>query len=72
LKKPFKEVQGIQGIYIMLTYCAIIVSQICARSAGQSATIPLLVGLIFCNIEQNKSQLLDNGLKTILGFNLLV
>jgi len=56
----------------MLTYCAIIVSQICARSAGQSATIPLLVGLIFCNIEQNKSQLLDNGLKTILGFNLLV
>tara|TARA_B100000809_G_scaffold240488_1_gene262861 strand:+ start:382 stop:528 length:147 start_codon:yes stop_codon:yes gene_type:complete len=48
------------------------VPRIRARSAGQSAKIPLLVGLIFCNIEQNKSQLLDNGLKTILGFNLLV
>jgi hypothetical protein len=56
----------------MLTYCARTVPRICARSAGQSAKIPLLVGLIFCNIEQNKSQLLDNGLKTILGFNLLV
>jgi hypothetical protein len=55
-----------------LDYGAITVPQICARSAGHSAKIPLLVGLIFCNIEQNKSQLLDNGLKTILGFNLLV
>jgi len=72
LKKHFKGVQGIQGICIMLTYYARIVPRICARSAGQSATIPLLMGLIFCNIEQNKSQLLDNGLKTILGFNLLV
>jgi len=55
-----------------LKYGARIVPRIRVRSAGQSAKIPLLVGLIFCNIGQNKSQLLDNGLNTILGFNLLV
>ena len=39
----------------------------CGASNGS-----VVLGLILCNIGQNKSQLLDNGLNTILGFNILV